>query len=65
MAVIGGQVCEASPGAISAVRRQTGVLIRMLKNLALSGYAPEHDVSGLTDPFLQVPFSPSPLSFSL
>jgi AP-1 complex subunit gamma-1 len=26
----------------------------MLKNLVLSGYAPEHDVSGITDPFLQV-----------
>lgn len=30
------------------------VLVRLLKNLVLSGYAPEHDVSGITDPFLQV-----------
>jgi AP-1 complex subunit gamma-1 len=30
------------------------MLVRLLKNLVLSGYAPEHDVSGITDPFLQV-----------
>lgn len=29
-------------------------LVRTLKQLASSGYAPEHDVTGITDPFLQV-----------
>ncbi len=29
-------------------------MIRVLKNLVTSGYAPEYDVSGITDPFLQV-----------
>jgi AP-1 complex subunit gamma-1 len=29
-------------------------LVRILRNLVHSGYTPEHDVSGLTDPFLQV-----------
>ncbi len=29
-------------------------LVRILKNLVMSGYAPEYDVSGITDPFLQV-----------
>ncbi|KAG7007503.1 hypothetical protein G7Y79_00009g026120 [Physcia stellaris] len=29
-------------------------LVRTLKGLASSGYAPEHDVTGITDPFLQV-----------
>jgi AP-1 complex subunit gamma-1 len=30
------------------------LLVRNLKNLITTGYSPEHDVTGLTDPFLQV-----------
>jgi len=30
------------------------VLVRHLKNLVTAGFSPEHDVSGITDPFLQV-----------
>lgn len=29
-------------------------MVRILKNLIMSGYSPEHDVSGVSDPFLQV-----------
>lgn len=29
-------------------------LVRVLKNLVISGYAPEYDVNGITDPFLQI-----------
>jgi AP-1 complex subunit gamma-1 len=29
-------------------------LVRLLKQLVMSGSTPDHDVSGVTDPFLQV-----------
>lgn len=29
-------------------------LVRVLKNLITAGYSPEHDVCGVSDPFLQV-----------
>ncbi|CAN0519076.1 unnamed protein product, partial [Scytosiphon promiscuus] len=29
-------------------------LVRLLRNLLSVGYAPEHDVAGVSDPFLQV-----------
>ena len=32
-------------------------LLRVLKNLIMAGYSPEHDVAGCSDPFLQVIYS--------
>lgn len=40
--------------AIELFRPLVGTLVKTLKGLASSGYAPEHDVTGITDPFLQV-----------
>lgn len=53
-------LCEADEaeggeeGIVEKFRPLTGSLVRTLKALASSGYAPEHDVTGITDPFLQV-----------
>ena len=41
-------------GIVETFRPLTSGLVRTLKGLATSGYAPEHDVNGITDPFLQV-----------
>lgn len=46
--------CMAGAGTIAKLRKYVPNLVRMLKTLVLSGYAPEHDVNGITDPFLQV-----------
>ncbi|KAL2014762.1 hypothetical protein VTN00DRAFT_2287 [Thermoascus crustaceus] len=52
-------LCEAEEtedpeAVIEMFRPLAGGLVRTLKGLTTSGYAPEHDVSGITDPFLQV-----------
>ncbi len=53
-------MCEADEaeggeeGVVEAFRPVVPHLVRTLKGLTTSGYAPEHDVSGITDPFLQV-----------
>jgi AP-1 complex subunit gamma-1 len=47
-------LCEAEPATIDLFRKLVPSLVRILKNLVMSGYAPEHDVQGITDPFLQV-----------
>ncbi|KAI1645739.1 Adaptor protein complex AP-1 gamma subunit [Daldinia loculata] len=53
-------MCEAEEeeggdeGVIDKFKQFVPVLVRTLKGLATSGYAPEHDVTGITDPFLQV-----------
>jgi len=48
------EMCLIESPMIEQLRRHTTTLIAALKNLVLSGYAPEHDVHGIVDPFLQV-----------
>ncbi|ROT34793.1 AP-1 complex subunit gamma-1 [Sodiomyces alkalinus F11] len=53
-------LCEADEeqggedGVVDNFKQFVPQLVRTLKGLATSGYAPEHDVAGVTDPFLQV-----------
>lgn len=42
------------PALAQTFRAHVPTLVRTLKNLVLNNYAPEYDVSGVTDPFLQV-----------
>lgn len=53
-------MCEADEeeggemGVVDMFKPLVPALVKILKGLSSSGYAPEHDVTGITDPFLQV-----------
>ena len=42
------------PSTVDTFRRMTPDLVRILKSLVVNNFSPEHDVGGITDPFLQV-----------
>eukprot|EP00088_Acartia_fossae_P002323 TRINITY_DN10936_c0_g2_i10.p1 TRINITY_DN10936_c0_g2~~TRINITY_DN10936_c0_g2_i10.p1 ORF type:complete len:756 (+),score=196.49 TRINITY_DN10936_c0_g2_i10:232-2268(+) len=48
------ELAERSPDTLEHFKRVVPNLVRILKNLIMSGYSPEHDVSGISDPFLQI-----------
>ena len=47
-------MAERSPDTLAHFKKMVPNLVRILKNLIMSGYSPEHDVNGISDPFLQV-----------
>ena len=51
------EICAVEPAAVEAYRRHVPQLCNIMRSLLMSGFAPEHDVSGITDPFLQVKVS--------
>uniref|UniRef100_H2ZPK1 AP-1 complex subunit gamma n=1 Tax=Ciona savignyi TaxID=51511 RepID=H2ZPK1_CIOSA len=48
------ECCRKNPDAKANFKKLVPTLVRILKNLIMSGYSPEHDVNGISDPFLQV-----------
>ena len=53
-------LCEADEaeggenGVVDKFRPVVPSMVKVLKSLASAGYTPEHDVNGISDPFLQV-----------
>ncbi|XP_047224329.1 AP-1 complex subunit gamma-like 2 [Girardinichthys multiradiatus] len=48
------ELCERSPEALERFRKTVPDLVQIMKGLVISGYSPDHDVAGVSDPFLQV-----------
>lgn len=48
------EMCKQDPSVLSSIKESIPVITRHLKNLVTAGFSPEHDVGGVTDPFLQV-----------
>ncbi|KAG8902033.1 clathrin associated protein complex large subunit [Tulasnella sp. 403] len=48
------EMCQMDQNCLDEFRKAVPLLVRHLKSLVTTGYSPEHDVSGITDPFLQV-----------
>uniref|UniRef100_A0A8C4HN74 AP-1 complex subunit gamma n=1 Tax=Dicentrarchus labrax TaxID=13489 RepID=A0A8C4HN74_DICLA len=51
------ELCERNQETLERFRKVPGTvpdLVQIMKGLVISGYSPEHDVAGISDPFLQV-----------
>jgi AP-1 complex subunit gamma-1 len=48
------EMCLSSQETLVEFRGVVPSMVKLLKQLITTGYSPEHDVSGITDPFLQV-----------
>nr|XP_019964027.1 PREDICTED: AP-1 complex subunit gamma-1-like isoform X1 [Paralichthys olivaceus] len=48
------ELCERSTETLERFRKIVPDLVQIMKGLVISGYSPEHDVAGISDPFLQV-----------
>ncbi|KAG7093585.1 clathrin associated protein complex large subunit [Marasmius oreades] len=48
------EMVQVDAAVLDEFRNAVPLLVRHLKSLVTTGYSPEHDVSGITDPFLQI-----------
>ncbi|KAG9040966.1 clathrin associated protein complex large subunit [Tulasnella sp. UAMH 9824] len=48
------EMCQNDESCLEEYRKAVPLLVKQLKSLVTTGYSPEHDVSGITDPFLQI-----------
>ncbi len=48
------QIFKLEPSYIDKYKKYLPYMVRYLKNLSSTNYAPEYDINGITDPFLQV-----------
>ncbi|CAG8473671.1 7716_t:CDS:10 [Racocetra persica] len=48
------EMCYQNPETLQTFRKAVPLLVRHLKSLVSAGFSQEHDVTGVTDPFLQV-----------
>lgn len=54
------EMCAIDPALIPVYQPQVPVLCKMLRSMLTSGFLPEYDVGGITNPFLQVKVPPPP-----
>ncbi|XP_028832319.1 AP-1 complex subunit gamma-like 2 isoform X2 [Denticeps clupeoides] len=48
------ELCERNTQTLDNFRKAVPELVQIMKGLVMSGYSPEHNVAGISDPFLQV-----------
>ena len=46
------EILKVDESQVKNFRKYVSTLVRTLKNLLMSGYAPEYEVGGVKDPFL-------------
>nr|XP_060635989.1 AP-1 complex subunit gamma-like 2 [Anolis sagrei ordinatus]XP_060635990.1 AP-1 complex subunit gamma-like 2 [Anolis sagrei ordinatus] len=48
------EMCEQSPQALQCFSKHVSQMVGILRNLVVAGYSPDHSISGISNPFLQV-----------
>ena len=48
------EILKIDKSFVKSFRKYVQPMVRTLKNLLMSGYAPEYEIGGVKDPFLQV-----------